>query len=343
MKFKTLACIPFILLALTFGCGDDDDHHYSPPVITDIESPTENQNPITPWNYDTDGIAEDVEVSGNYAYVADTHKGLKIIDISDPSTPVLAGKYTDEYGHATSWDVAISGNYAYLAEGSDGLKIVDVFDPSSPKLSGHYETKSFCEGIDVSENYAYVACRGDGLLIFDVSDPANPIFTGQYDTDDPGALASGVTVSGNYAYLADGSPNLKIIDISDPFSPKLAVNSDFPDALNVVIDGNYLYSCGGVTLEIIDITVPSSPVHVGRYVSSGVNPEGIAVSGDLAFVTRWNDGLLIIDISDRSDPKLLSKFETTNGGLGLGVTVSGDYAYFAAGSEGLFIIDISSL
>jgi len=37
--------------------------------------------------YDTSGIAEDVAVSGNYAYVADRDAGLQVIDVSNPASP----------------------------------------------------------------------------------------------------------------------------------------------------------------------------------------------------------------------------------------------------------------
>jgi hypothetical protein len=44
-------------------------------------------------SYDTAGEARGVSVSGNYAYVADGDTGLVIIDISNPASSTLAGKY----------------------------------------------------------------------------------------------------------------------------------------------------------------------------------------------------------------------------------------------------------
>ncbi|MBC7115944.1 MAG: hypothetical protein H5T93_02760 [Pseudothermotoga sp.] len=38
---------------------------------------------------DTDGYAWDVQVSGNYAYIADGGNGLVIVDITDPTNPEL--------------------------------------------------------------------------------------------------------------------------------------------------------------------------------------------------------------------------------------------------------------
>jgi len=44
-------------------------------------------NPGTPVYKDTDGSAQGVAISGNYAYVADNATGLAIIDISYPTNP----------------------------------------------------------------------------------------------------------------------------------------------------------------------------------------------------------------------------------------------------------------
>ena len=59
------------------------------------------------------GIVGGVVVSGNYAYVADGHSGLRIIDVSNFSGLTEVGScYT-----LGAVGVAVSGNYAYVADG----------------------------------------------------------------------------------------------------------------------------------------------------------------------------------------------------------------------------------
>jgi hypothetical protein len=52
------------------------------------------------------GVVRDVAVSGSYAYVADGDAGLRVIDVSNPSSPREVGAY-DTPGDA--WGVAVSG------------------------------------------------------------------------------------------------------------------------------------------------------------------------------------------------------------------------------------------
>src|SRR5450759_1663311 len=90
--------------------------------------------PTLVGNYDTAGLAEDVAVSGNYAYIADYENGLVIVDINNNYSPKLMGNYNTA-GYATA--VAVSGNYAYVADMHNGIIIVDVSNPSAPVSYTH--------------------------------------------------------------------------------------------------------------------------------------------------------------------------------------------------------------
>ena len=70
--------------------------------------------------YDTPGDAYRVHVSGSYAYVTDGEAGLRVIDISTPTSPEEVGFY-DTPGWAVG--ICVSRSYAYVADGS-GLCIL---------------------------------------------------------------------------------------------------------------------------------------------------------------------------------------------------------------------------
>ncbi len=63
----------------------------------------------------------DLAVSGNYAYVADGNAGLRILNISDPISPVQEGYYNTS-GHIV--DVEVSGSYAFIAAEQSGFLIL---------------------------------------------------------------------------------------------------------------------------------------------------------------------------------------------------------------------------
>jgi hypothetical protein len=133
--------------------------------------------------------------------------GLRIYDISAPSSPILLGQATNSSGGARA--LAVQSNYVYLANSNDGLRIYDASDPSNPVNIGYASiTKpgnSFY-AITAAGNYAYVGATTDGLHIYDVADPANPVEVGSVNI----GTVRGIALSGNYVYLANDVNGLRI-------------------------------------------------------------------------------------------------------------------------------------
>lgn len=68
---------------------------------------------------------------------------------------------------------------------------------------------------------------------------------------------------------------------------------------------------------------------------------GIYIADGRAYVADYKTGLLVFDISDKSNPVKISEIELS--GDGMDVYVSGKFAYVACGYSGLQIIDISDI
>ena len=117
----------------------------------------------------------DVAVAGNYAYVACSYSGLRIVNVANPSVPVEVGFYQTP---GQSYGVAVAGSYAYVADGTSGLRIVNISNPAAPFEAGFYDTPGFALGVAVSGNYAYVADGGFGLRIVNIANPAAPFEVG---------------------------------------------------------------------------------------------------------------------------------------------------------------------
>ena len=66
-------------------------------------------------------------------------------------------------------------------------------------------------------------------------------------------------------------------------------------------------------LEVIDVTVPSSPEKIG-VVSGAENAWDIHIQGDIAYVGCHSTGVRILDISDSSAPEVIGRFNDNDGG-----------------------------
>lgn len=142
------------------------------------------------------------------------------------------------------------------------------------------------------------------------------------------------------------------------FAPDLTLlgRLAFPDAhpaTEVVVDGRYAYVAyndarfEGWGLRIVDLINPQAPALVGVYNvphdpgQTGQVP-GIAVQGSYVYLAAGDDGLRVIDVSNRTSPAEVAAYSPSASAYAWDVAVQGSYAYLAAGSEGLRVIDIST-
>jgi hypothetical protein len=312
-------------------------------------------------------------LSGTHAYVADGDGGLRVMDVSNPTSPSEVGHY-DTLGYARG--VALAGNYAYIADGGGGLRVVDVSNPASPSEVGHYDTPGYAHSLAVSNTYAYIAAGYSGLRIMDVSNPTSPSEVGFYDT--PGR-AYGVTLSGTMAYIAAESGGLRVVDVSDPISPSEVGFYDTPGlAHSVALSGSYAYVADGEDgMRVIDVSNPISLTEADHYDTLGyaydvalsgiyacvadgrdlfivdvLDPNGssvwpfdvrdavdVAVSGSRAYLVAEGDGLHILDTSNPTNVVEMG-FYSVPGQTTQDIVVSDTYAYIAAGWDGLRVIDV---
>ena len=318
--------------------------------VVDVSNPSA---PVEAGHLDMGSSALGVRLAGGHAYLA-TEDGLHILSLSDPAMPAEAGFFrTATKAHA----VDVSGNRAYVAEAA-GLRIIDVSNVASPASLGLYATRGAALGVLLSGQHVYLvegsnalgrSTIAGGLRIVDVSNPANPTKLSQLDGsyfDNP-LLA----ISGSYVYAAS-SYGLSIMDVSDPSNPTVALAYDkgiWIDAYRLAVAGGYAYLTTRYGLRVFDVTNPVAPTEVGIHRNVGANflGGGVAIAGDYAYWAADQAGLLVIDVSDRSNPVKVGSYQmpgypNTPVGYAEGVMLVGSYAYVADRISGIRIVDVSN-
>lgn len=188
------------------------------------------------------------------------------------------------------------------------------------------------------------AARRGGLEIYDVEDPSAPRFVGGHRLA-PGQSYTGVSdvvVDGGRAYLAAGgvgSYQVHILDITDPSHPfPLGKFTTDGSALDLEVRGSLAYVATARGMEVLDVSDPASIFRVGSYRTT--DPVyTVEVSGSVVYLGATGSGVVILDISDPSNPTWLASLR---GGLGLvdTVKVDGDWLYLS-GSNGPWVMDIT--
>lgn len=278
-----------------------------------------------------------VTVVCSTAYLVD-YAGLKIIDLSDPTDPVLLG----EFPVVNANDVAVEGNTAYVVA-EDKLILIDVSNPSAPQpIDSFTVPKRYAFAVTVVDSIAYVLA---GELLLVGVDPAGPDYLKVMGSTDAGSGVD-IIVKADIAYVAtDALRTLQIIDVSTPASPQpLGIIHTPGDATSVAVDGSTAYVThlgqeGPRGMLIADVSDPGHPFVLSSFETPG-DPFRILIRENLAYVDVLQSGLLAIDIGDPGHPFLLGWIKK----IGRGIAFIEGTPYMAVShNTGLQVMDVGNL
>ena len=322
--------------------------------IIDISVPSD---PKLTGIYDPNLLVQDMIVNGNYAFMIGSISSpdffgageLHILNISNPTSPLLIGKYQTDVVSS----FYINNNYAYLTAYyydkynimNSHFDIVNISDYTSPQRVGTINLdESDISGIAMNGDYIYLGCSK--LHIINVSNPSSPFLVKNIAVT--GSIVFDICVNGNYAYAAIKDKGLDIFNIAAPSSPILVKNfQELNDSQGVYIQGNYAYIANGNKgLQVINISNPTSPSVNGKYGTS-ISFKSLSISGNYAYLGTSSEGLLIMDITDRTAPKPKGNYQLPYENYYINAAqVKGNYAYILdggyQGNRGFKILDISN-
>ena len=235
--------------------------------IVDISSP-ETPLPlgIFSWNSSGSPLVKGVHTVGDRLYVAD-ERGLRIVDVSDPSLPKLMSAVDRPFGEGV-WS---NGQIAYLAmdraiyPADDGpearplFRLYDVSDPEHPSMLAEAIAPVAGRAVDVQveDDVLFGAAEDGGIVAFDVSDPTKPEYLGAYASycDAGSAFAHKIDVLGGIVYIADQEEGLIIVDARDPAAMRELGHVRTPGrSYGVTVAGGYAYVADGSEgVQIVDL------------------------------------------------------------------------------------------
>jgi hypothetical protein len=148
---------------LAYVSTDDGLH------IVDVSEPGE-MRVVSRWT-ERVGVPQVVEC-GAGQYVIGTrgysdHSELRVIDVTKPSAPRLAGRYVQSHHIA---GLAASGCRLFVSyvDGGSNLDVLDVSRPATPRLVQTLESVGSARGLSVAGGHLYVAVDS-GLKVFAIA------------------------------------------------------------------------------------------------------------------------------------------------------------------------------
>lgn len=281
----------------------------------------------------TPGLASDVALDGDHAYIADGFRGLSVADISNPLTPVrIAGLLLP----GTSSAVGVRDPFVYIGNEQGRFTVIDVTNPATPIQRGSTELGGTITGIDAEGSLAYVAHGLAGMAIVSAADPDLPSVVGTYNLPN---WTWDVELRLPHAFVCNGSDGLKVLNVANPAAPFLEASIPTQiDFQNLVFREDWaIVAAGNQGLAVFDVTNVTQPIH--RATIPLVNfAADLALVGDFAYVADGRSGLQIVNISDPPNPARV-------GGMLLpaeawAIAAQGSEVYVATGANGMHIVPV---
>ncbi len=275
--------------ALAHEGGDVDNVVMKTVLAPGTSGAGDNMVPVANLQYTQTGATSqsgsDIElarISGrDYAFAGTLRNGLQIIDVTDPTSPVLAGVYDCR---VTQGDVQVF---------RQGERVLATYTADS--TFGAVGAASKC-----ATDLGLVAGSA-GTVIVDVTNPAAPTSVG-FAPVPRGSHNMTVHPSGDYLYnsnsdlLTSTMPTITIFDIKDPAAPRkvqdfptpfvpLSLGSESHD-ITFSPDGTRAYSAALSQSLILDTTDPENP----RQVAQILDPAVMVSHGADPIVLKRADG-----------------------------------------------------
>ena len=120
---------------------------------------------------------ENLDLYGDILAVAAHESGVKLFDISNPSSPVITATILAN----NAWTVVLSEGYLYIAD-ENKILILNITNLNSPINVAEVLMTNAIKGLAVDNSFLYAALGSDGVDIYNLSDPENPQYLDNYNT-----------------------------------------------------------------------------------------------------------------------------------------------------------------
>lgn len=309
------------------------------------------------WGYTTP-TGEEYAIVGNV-------DSIMVIDVTDCSNPTRIFGY--DGGSSAIWrDFKTYGEYVYaVCDGcNEGLHIFDMSALPGGNVTHALTTTSFFSKahniyIDTAQQTLYAVGSNtvsEGFVMLDLSVPDHPTLIDEIELDDEAGLPASnfyvhdLFVQNDTAYASHGNTGFFVWDMSDLNNIEILGQYDSPGYNHsswINGDGSYAYFAEevptGLPLSVVDLAnlgVPNQDINVvhtfrDRLGTSGYpTPHNPFVKDDTLYISYYEDGIKMYDLSTPDLPVLIAYYDTypDNGNGYAGYNGAwGTYPFFDSG------------
>ena len=308
-------------IAYIFGASSNNGGSPADGVIfLDVAANAVSPVYLGQWDdeYIHDGMTRGDTLYAGCIYTGD----LYIIDVSNKASPSVLGTHPTPNSFTHNAWVSDDGNYVFTTDEQADSYIgsYNISDMNNiqevDRIQSNPESNSIPHNTHVDGNFLVTSWYRDGTIVHDISNPNNLVQVAYYDSyNGSGDGFDGCW--GTYPFLPSGNIISSEINSSNTQTGKLMIyDRGFSSACYLegnVTDGNTGNSISGVTVVILNTTIPnSSSSTLSGFYSSGNADSGtfdvvFSITGyisDTLQATLMNGQVVVLDAILYIDPNM---------------------------------------
>lgn len=294
------------------------------------------------------GVANCLQLRGEYLYVAEGSKGMRVYDVASIANKGFSQKIITA-------PFAPPGQDTHIASRNATCVVLATTQPVAPQRN----QGELMRGPNQEQpmhpvyKYAFITDAEEGLIATDIEtladgEPRNNFLERQL-TWNPGGLLRGarhLAIAGTTFYIA-ADAGIVVVDMDDPLKPRHITTIPIADARASQVQFRYLFVTAKDGLHVVDVTEPARAHEVPGAFLALRDPHKLHIARTYAYIANGADGLAIVDVTKPEQPFLYQMFNA-NGQLNdardviVGTTNASLFAYVADGANGLKVLQLTS-
>lgn len=315
-----------------------------------------------------------VQLRGEYAYVAAGEGGLRVYDVaqidqkgfSERIVTAPVSRFGQKFWVKTKYATAVAAPTTLAVDPARWRLKADgtMIDPeSASRLTGEARKQLVNEEQPIHPLYAYlyVVDKYEGLILVNAAtlldgDPLNNYLKRALDPArfpngafNPGGTltdANNITIAGHYAYVTT-SRALVIVDLNDPLNPRIAKQFELRNPRAIAIQFRYGLVVDEEGLKVLNVAEPDEAYLVAGASVPLADAHDVYVARTYAYIANGKEGIAIIDVEHPEKPAL-DQIYNADGKLNdvhqvkVAMTNASLFGYVADGRNGLRILQLTS-
>lgn len=294
------------------------------------------------------GTAECLQLRGEYLFVAEGTKGMRVYDVASIGNKGFSQKIVSAPFSPLGQDTAIASKNATCVALSTTQPVAPQRNEGELMRGPNAE-----QPMHPVYKYAFITDAEEGLIATDIQtladgEPRNNHFERALTWNENDVLrgARHLTLAGTIFYVATDA-GIVVLDLDDPLKPRYVRTIPINGARASQVQFRYLFVTATDGLHVVDVTKSEAAFEVTGAKLALRDARKLHVARTYAYIANGADGLAIVDVTNPERPALYQMFNA-GGTLSdardviVGTTNASLFAYVADGRNGLKVIQLTS-